>query len=245
MFIENVKNLLSINKGWDFTTVLSELAEIGYDCQWQVLNSKNFGVPQNRERIFIIANLRDRGGSEVFPIGGTDQKNSVDVIEHRGNFKRNLQTYSPNGLTETLDTAQGGGRNFNVALEVMGNQESSNGKIHQHSKIYSDNGLSPTLVARGEGNLRPKVGIHQIDQSVYTASGKTGQRTGIHDIQGQVGSMLATQYKEPPRIAIPVITPDRANKRQNGRRFKENGDPSFTLTSQDKHGVAIGVDIDE
>lgn len=245
LFIENVKNLLSINKGWDFATVLSELAEIGYDCQWQVLNSKNFGVPQNRERVFIIANLRDRGGSEVFPIGGTDQKNSVDVIGHRKNYRRNLQTYSPNGLTETLDTAQGGGRNFNVALEVMGNQESSNGKIHQHSKVYSDNGLSPTLVARGKGNLRPKVGIHQIGQSVYTASGKTGQKTGIHDIQGQVGSMLATQYKEPPRIAIPVITPDRANKRQNGRRFKENGDPSFTLTSQDKHGVAIGVDIDE
>lgn len=40
-------------------------------------------------------------------------------------------------------------------------------------------------------------------------------------------------------IAIPVLTPDRAEKRQNGRRFKENGEPMFTLTGQDRHGVAI------
>lgn len=44
-----------------------------------------------------------------------------------------------------------------------------------------------------------------------------------------------------PEIAIPVLTPDRENKRQNGRRFKENGDPSFTLTAQDRHGVAVKV----
>ena len=42
-------------------------------------------------------------------------------------------------------------------------------------------------------------------------------------------------------MAIPVLTPDRVNKRQNGRRFKEAGEPSFTLTTQDIHGVAIKV----
>lgn len=51
--------------------------------------------------------------------------------------------------------------------------------------------------------------------------------------------MLATDYKGAQRIAIPVLTPDRAEKRQNGRRFKENGEPMFTLTGQDRHGVAI------
>ena len=58
LFVENVKNLLSINAGFDFATVLSEMGEAGYDCRWQVLNSKDYGVPQNRERVFIIANLR-------------------------------------------------------------------------------------------------------------------------------------------------------------------------------------------
>ena len=42
-----------------------------------------------------------------------------------------------------------------------------------------------------------------------------------------------------PKVAIPVLTPNRLNKRQNGRRFKENGEPMFTLTSQDRHGIAI------
>ena len=46
-------------------------------------------------------------------------------------------------------------------------------------------------------------------------------------------------------VAIPVLTPDRPEKRQNGRRFKDNGEPAFTLTAQDRHGVAIGIqDID-
>ncbi|TJX90624.1 DNA cytosine methyltransferase, partial [Staphylococcus haemolyticus] len=42
-----------------------------------------------------------------------------------------------------------------------------------------------------------------------------------------------------PKVAVPVLTPDRLNKRQNGRRFKEDNDPMFTLTSQDRHGIAI------
>lgn len=68
LFIENVKNLLSVNGGVDFLKLLIELDEIGYDAEWQVLNSKNFGVPQNRERVFIIGHLRGRGGRKIFPI---------------------------------------------------------------------------------------------------------------------------------------------------------------------------------
>ncbi len=70
LLVENVKNLLSINAGFDFASVLSEMDEAGYDCRWQVLNSKNFGVPQNRERVFIIANLRSRGRREILPLNG-------------------------------------------------------------------------------------------------------------------------------------------------------------------------------
>lgn len=46
-----------------------------------------------------------------------------------------------------------------------------------------------------------------------------------------------------PKVVVPVLTPGRSEKRQNGRRFKEDGDPSFTLTSQDKHGVYDGTKI--
>lgn len=68
LLLENVKGLLSHDKGQTFGTILNTLDELGYDCEWQVLNSKNFGVPQNRERVFIVGHLRGRECNEVFPI---------------------------------------------------------------------------------------------------------------------------------------------------------------------------------
>lgn len=67
--LENVKGLLSHDKGNTFLTIITTLDELGYDCEWQVLNSKNFGVPQNRERVFIIGHLRGTCGRKIFPIG--------------------------------------------------------------------------------------------------------------------------------------------------------------------------------
>ena len=123
LFLENVKGLLSHDQGRTFRTILSTLDELGYDAEWQVLNSKDFGVPQNRERVFIIGHLRGSGGRQVFPIRG------------------------------------------------------ENGTINQADS----------------------------------------------------------------QVAVPVLTPDRVNKRQNGRRVKNNGEPMFTLTTQDRHGVMIRV----
>ena len=158
LFIENVKNLLSVNGGWDFARLLIEMEQWGYDAEWQVLNSKDFGVPQNRERCFIIGHLRGRSTSKILPIGGTDGKNSVSL------------------------------KQFGCI----------NGRNSQRERVYDSGGLSPTISTVPDGKTEPK-------------------------------------------IAIPVLTPDRAEKRQNGRRFKDNGEPMFTLTGQDRHGVAIKV----
>jgi DNA (cytosine-5)-methyltransferase 1 len=68
LLLENVKGLLSHDSGNTFKTIISALTELGYDLQWQVLNSKNFGVPQNRERVFVVGNLRGSSRPEVFPI---------------------------------------------------------------------------------------------------------------------------------------------------------------------------------
>jgi DNA (cytosine-5)-methyltransferase 1 len=79
--LENVKGLLSHEQGATFRTIISTLDELGYDCQWQVLNSKNFGVPQNRERVFIVGHLRGTSRPEVFPIGGADREDTRNVGE--------------------------------------------------------------------------------------------------------------------------------------------------------------------
>jgi DNA (cytosine-5)-methyltransferase 1 len=67
LLLENVKGLLSHDSGKTFTTIIRSLDGMGYDCQWQVLNSKNFGVPQNRERIYIVGHLRGIPQPKVFP----------------------------------------------------------------------------------------------------------------------------------------------------------------------------------
>lgn len=197
LFIENVKNLLSVNGGWDFARLLIEMEQWGYDAEWQVLNSKDFGVPQNRERCFIIGHLRGRSASKVFPIEGTDGKNSVQIIGHRDGYRRNTQVFAPDGITETLDTGQGGGRGHHVA--------------------------SPCF----------------IDLSYQ----ETELTNKARCLQARYNKGIANHKAEVSGVAIPVLTPDRAEKRQNGRRFKEDGEPMFTLTSQDRHGVATSIPV--
>ena len=81
ILLENVKGLLSHGSGATFQRILKVLSDIGYILQWEVLNSKNFGVPQNRERVFIIGHLRGESRPKIFPIGETAQKNFETKIE--------------------------------------------------------------------------------------------------------------------------------------------------------------------
>jgi DNA (cytosine-5)-methyltransferase 1 len=68
LILENVKGLINHNKGKTFRTILQVLDDLGYDVQWQVLNSKDFGVPQSRERVYIVGNLGGTPRPEVFPV---------------------------------------------------------------------------------------------------------------------------------------------------------------------------------
>ena len=137
LFIENVKNLLSVNGGWDFARLLSELDKNGYDAEWQVLNSKYFGVPQNRERCFIIGHLRGRSRSEVFPVEGTDGADNIYGIGHRNGYRRNTQIFDPDGITEALDTGQGGGRGHHTIEVIAYTREST---VKDRTRILSGGG---------------------------------------------------------------------------------------------------------
>lgn len=99
LFLENVKGLLNHDKGRTFETILQTLDELGYNVEWQVLNSKDFGVPQNRERVFIIGHLRGTGGRKVFPIGTYNEQ----VIELPG------ERLTTNTLTARYSKSQSNG----------------------------------------------------------------------------------------------------------------------------------------
>lgn len=74
--LENVKGLLSHDGGQTFQTILKVLTDLGYSVQWQVLNSKDFGVPQNRERVYIVGAFGTKCSPKVFPIEDASSKNS-------------------------------------------------------------------------------------------------------------------------------------------------------------------------
>jgi len=84
LLLENVKGLLSNDEGRTFQTILQSLDELGYDCQWQVLNSKDFGVPQNRERVFIVGHLRGKPRPQVFPLGEASEAHLAVDAEAEG-----------------------------------------------------------------------------------------------------------------------------------------------------------------
>ena len=156
LFLENVKGLLSHEEGKTFAVILSTLDELGYDAEWQMCNSADFGIPQSRERVFIIGHLRGERRREVFPIRTAHTKASLKLAGNLNyyNFDASNRVYSPEGLSPTLSTMQGSNRH--------------------------------------------------------------------------------------PKIIQPILTPNRLKKRQNGRRMKEPGEPMFTLTAQDKHGIYDG-----
>lgn len=204
LLVENVKNLLSVNGGTDFLKLLIALDEAGYDAEWQVLNSSDFGVPQNRERVFIVGHHRGKCGHEVFPVYGTDGKNHVEQV---GNYLKSGIRKNPN-----------------------------------QGRIYELTGLSPCLNKMQGGNREPSIVLPCFVDMSYGSGGRETDQAFC--LQSRYDKGICGRKRETVGVCIPVLTPDRAEKRQDGRRFKENGEPMFTLTGQDGHGIAIEMDND-
>ena len=169
LLLENVKGLLNHDGGRTFTIILQALDELGYWVEWQVLNSKYHGVPQNRERVFIVGHLRGTGGREVFPIG----KNGKMAV--RGKKEQTVRSLTA--------AAHSGGLHSDMTII-----------IDPYNQNIRKDGLAGTI--KGEG-------------------------------------------VSPYSLGTAILTPERKEKRQHGRRFKEPEEPMFTLTEQDVHGVYI------
>ena len=141
---ENVKGLLSHDKGRTFETVLSTMDELGYDVEWEMLNSKDFGVPQNRERVYIVGHLRGRRTRKVFSNSGTTSK--ANDIEY----------------TTTVPTKYrvAGGETYIASkqeiLKVGGGESQGN-------RVYSAEGLAVTQTA-ASGGFGGKTGLYVIDE---------------------------------------------------------------------------------
>ena len=153
LFLENVKGLLNHDKGNTFEVILSALDELGYDVEWQVLNSKDFGVPQNRERVFIIGHLRGQRGRKIFPIGGENEKSDFERLKINilGNTKNPEGTaqgtrdivYDPKGIMATL-----------TATDYKGAKQVA---FEQNGRVYDVDGISPTLNTMQGGDRQPKI----------------------------------------------------------------------------------------
>lgn len=205
--LENVKGLLNHDKGNTFATIIQTLDELGYEYQWMVLNSKFFGVPQNRERVFIIGNIRGKPRPEILPFR-TDDQTVADI--------QGEQIYPT--ITGAIGR-QGSSSEYKNSVCAIANTLTSRYEKSQATGSYLLNVNSMHKASQG---MRV-YGTERVSITLTGNAGGLGGKTGLY--------------------VIPVLTPNRTKKRQNGRRFKEDGDNSFTLTKTDIHGVSDGMKI--
>ena len=203
LFLENVKGLLNHDRGNTFEVILSALDELGYDVEWQVLNSKNFGVPQNRERVFIIGHLRGGGGRKVFPLSGDGATitceqpkiNKVGNIRKKGK-SQSSDVVSIDSLAPTLCSTTTQKDPLKVLIE---NEIKQFGVLqpnyNQSGVVYEVDGISPTIRAYQGGGLEPKIRVKEATSQGY-AEAQIGDSVNLSHPnsktrRGRVGKQIA------------------------------------------------------
>lgn len=240
---ENVPGLLSHDKGRTYHTILSTFSELGYHVEWKVLNSKDFGVPQSRKRVYIVGYLDGRCAGKILPL---QPPNGAALVQILGGGQGE-RVYDPSGVSCTL-TSNSGGMGAKTGLYQVGLPIKENTKKGYKMAYPGDS------IDLGYANLntrRGRVG-HQIAHTLTTESQQgtlhfvdispeplvtdtarclnTKQDSSIHKHRGEASGVLV----EGPRA---ILTPEKAKVRQNGRRMKEPDEAMFTLTATDRHGV--------
>ena len=127
IFLENVRGLLHHDEGRTLTTIIKTFYELGYDIEWQVINSKHW-LPQNRERIFIIGHLRDKPTRKIFPLGEINQVDAGTPKEAQEQGKRIRSQIS--GAIDA-NYAKGGGSRTMVIM--VGHQKQNGRKVNDYA----------------------------------------------------------------------------------------------------------------
>ena len=217
LLLENVPGLLSHDGGRTFATILGTLSDLGYDVTWEVLNSKDFGVPQSRKRVYIIGYFRGRCAGEILSFRETNAKTLMQIIPGReGN-----RIYSPSGVAITL-TSNAGGFGGKTGLY----------DVNAPVKIRTADGVKLVYPPINHGrrfsfidmNFPPNLTDHA---RCITAR----QDSGISNRKGEHSGVF---IEDEPRA---ILTPERVTVRQRGRRYKEPNEPMFALTVCDRHGI--------
>ncbi len=193
LLMENVDAILFEKNRKHFFQWCNKLEELGYKNYYEVLNAKHYGIPQNRNRCFMVSVLGDY--YYEFPKPIKLELCVKDLLESEVAEKYYI---SDKRVKELL------------------------------SREY--NGKSSTLP----------------DGDETLASYSLGTREAVcYGWDAICPSLCSRDYKDPKIVCQPCLTPARLEKRQNGRRLKEDGEPMFTLTGQDIHGVLEGIPIPE
>lgn len=228
LFLENVKGLLNHDKGDTFEVILSALDELGYDVEWQVLNSKDFGVPQNRERVFIIGHLRGERGRKIFPIGGENEKSSaerlgINILGNTKNPNGRAQgtrdiVHDPKGIVGALTaTDYKGPKQVAIPNEIK-KYGVLQPNFNQSGVVYETDGIAPTIRTMQGGGLEPKIRVREATKQGY-AEASVGDSVNLahpnsKTRRGRVGEGIAntlvtgdSQGVVTPNFRIRKLTP--------------------------------------
>jgi DNA (cytosine-5)-methyltransferase 1 len=182
--LENVRGLLSHDGGNTFTTMLQILADLGYDVQWQIYNSKNHGVAQNRERIYIagFSRERERCPREILPLRGAST--TVDA-RHR---------------EDTRSIVWCRDRTGQPLIRVDDKQAKKDNGLRdkEENRIYSEQGVHPAITIAHY----PGVCVSKKIQKVGNISPSGHHNGDVYSTDGVSRTLCARDYKDPAKILI-------------------------------------------